>query len=540
MQDMTLAQAGLRAGRREWVGLAVLALPTLLVSIDVFVMLLALPQLSADLGAGGTEQLWITDIYGFMLSGFLVTMGTLGDRIGRRRLLLIGAAAFGLASVLAAFSTSPDMLIAARGLLGVAGATLAPSTLALISNMFRDPRQRSLAIGLWLVSFMGGAAIGPLVGGVLLERYWWGSVFLLGVPAMVLLLVTGPVLLPEYRSPEPGRLDLASVAVFLAAILPVVYGLKELARGGWQLLPVTALVVGAGFGAVFVRRQRALPDPLLDLRLFASRAFSAALVSMLFGTMLMGAVMVFVTQELQLVEGLSPLRAGLWLLPAVAVTTASFQLAPLIARRVRPAWLIAAGLGVSVAGLLLLTRAGAAGGLGVVVAGWALTSVGAGPLVTLGTDLVVGSAPPEKAGSAASISQTSNELGFALGVATLGSLGTAVYRTQLADAIPASVPAAATQAARESLAGATAAAAELPGRLGAALLAPARDAFASGLHAGAILSAVLLVGIAVLVLATLRHLPPIGQAQPPQPGTAPTGEPAADLDPGQVPVPASC
>jgi len=214
--------------------------------------------------------LWITDIYGFMVAGFLVTMGTLGDRIGRRRLLLLGAAGFGAASVLAAYSVSPQMLIAARALLGIAGATLAPSTLALVSNMFKDPRQRSLAIGVWLVCFISGTAVGPVVGGLLLENFWWGSVFLLGTPAM-LLLVAGPVLLPECRSPQAGRLDLTSVALSLVAILPAIYGLKELARNGWQPARLS--------GVVFVRRQHRLADPLLDLRLFASRAFSTALAA---------------------------------------------------------------------------------------------------------------------------------------------------------------------------------------------------------------------------------------------------------------------
>jgi DHA2 family multidrug resistance protein-like MFS transporter len=246
-----------RAGRREWVGLAVLALPTLLVALDLFVMLLAVPHLSAALGASSTQQLWILDIYGFMVAGLLLTMGTLGDRIGRRRLLLLGAAAFGTASILAAWSANPEMLIAARALLGIAGATLSPSTLSLIMTLFRDPKQQASAVGIWAGCFVAGAIIGPIVGGVLLEHFWWGSVFLLGVPAMVLLLLVGPRLLPEFRNPHAGRLDLASVALSLGAILPIVYGLKELARGGWQPLPVATIVVGLVVGWRFVPSARA-------------------------------------------------------------------------------------------------------------------------------------------------------------------------------------------------------------------------------------------------------------------------------------------
>jgi MFS transporter, DHA2 family, multidrug resistance protein len=511
---MTVEDAPPRAGRREWLGLAVLALPTLLVSLDLFVMLLAVPHLSADLQASSTQQLWILDIYGFMVAGFLITMGTLGDRIGRRRLLLAGAAAFGIASILAAWSTSPEMLIAARALLGIAGATLTPSTLSLITNLFADPRQRASAVGIWAGCFVVGAIIGPIVGGLLLESFWWGSVFLLGVPAMALLLLVGPRLLPEYRNPEAGRLDLASVALSLGAVLPVIYGLKELARGGWQPLPVTAIAAGLAVGVAFARRQRALADPLLDLGLFANRAFSVTLASMLAYSMLSGGTMVWVAQQLQLVEELSPLRAGLALVPGMVAAIASFQLAPLLARRIRPAWLFAGGLAVAVAGLLVVTQTSATGGLAVLVGGFVLASFGGGPLVALGTNLVVGSAPPQKAGSAAGVAQTGNELGYALGIAVLGSIGTVVYRTQLTDHLPTGIPAQAAETARESLAGATAAAGSLPDQLAGGLQVVAREAFTSGLHAVAAVAALVLAGVAILILATLRHLPPLGHAQP--------------------------
>src|SRR6266542_6352390 len=200
--------------------------------MDLTVLYLALPKLTADLHPTSTQLLWITDIYGFFLAGLLITMGTFGDRIGRRRLLLTGAVAFGTASLLAAFSSSAEMLIVARALLGVAAATLAPSTLSLIRNMFVDERQRTVAVGVWIASFSVGAAIGPLVGGVLLQFFWWGSVFLAAVPVMALLLVLGPVLLPEVRDPAPGRLDLASAVLSLLAVLALIYGLKLIAAAG--------------------------------------------------------------------------------------------------------------------------------------------------------------------------------------------------------------------------------------------------------------------------------------------------------------------
>ncbi|HYY81334.1 MAG TPA: MFS transporter, partial [Actinomycetes bacterium] len=346
------------AGRREWTGLAVLALACLLYAMDLTVLHLAVPSLSEDLRPSSAELLWITDIYGFMVAGFLVTMGTLGDRIGRRRLLLFGAAAFGVVSVLAALSTSPEMLIASRALLGIAGATLAPSTLSLIFAMFADPRQRSTAIGIWITSFSAGGAIGPVLGGVLLEHFWWGSVFLLALPVMALLLVLGPRVLPEYRDPGAGRLDLVSAAMSLAAVLAVVFGLKQVAQNGIGPLAVAAVVVGLVVGVVFVRRQLALADPMVDLRLFRIQAFNASLATNLLGIFIVVGYFLFVAQYLQLVLGLSPLEAGLWSLPSAFGFIVGSNLAPRILRRVRPAYVIGVGLALAAIGLGVLTQVG--------------------------------------------------------------------------------------------------------------------------------------------------------------------------------------
>jgi DHA2 family multidrug resistance protein-like MFS transporter len=365
-----------KAGRREWLGLAVLALPTLLLSLDVSVLYLALPHISMDLGANSIQQLWILDMYGFVLAGFLVTMGTLGDRIGRRKLLLFGASIFGLASILAAFSTSPGMLIATRAILGVAGATLMPSTLGLIRNMFRDPKQMGQAIGIWTSCFMGGTIIGPLIGGILLDHFWWGSAFLLGVPVMVLLLILGPLLLPEHRSSEAAQLDLASVALSLATILPVIYGLKELARSGWQILPIFAIITGIAIGAVFLRRQQELAQPLLDLHLFRNRSFSIALSTGLVSGVVMGGAFLFITLYLQVVAGLSPLSAGLMLLPQAVAMIVSSNLVPIIARRIGLAYVMAAGFLISAAGFLMITQVASSNGLLALVSGFVILSFG--------------------------------------------------------------------------------------------------------------------------------------------------------------------
>src|ERR671917_1129978 len=262
--DQLTDEAGVpaRATRREWVGLAVLLLAALVYAMDLTVLNLAIPRISTELQPTSAQLLWILDIYGFLVAGLLITMGTLGDRIGRRKLLLGGAVWFALASLLAAFSTSSEMLIASRAVMGIAGATVAPSTLSLIFTMFLDPKQRSTAIGVWIAAYSAGGAIGPVLGGVLLEFFWWGSVFLIGVPVMGLLLILGPRALPEYRDPDARRLDLRSAAMSLFAILAIVYGLKEMAQGGLALVPVLAILAGVVVGALFVRRQLTIESPM--------------------------------------------------------------------------------------------------------------------------------------------------------------------------------------------------------------------------------------------------------------------------------------
>ncbi len=501
------------ATRREWVGLAVLALPCMLYSMDLTVLNLAVPSLSADLAPSSSQLLWIVDIYGFLVAGSLITMGTLGDRIGRRRLLLLGATAFAIASVLAAFSTSAAMLIATRALLGVAGATLAPSTLSLIRNMFLDPRQRTVAIGIWATSYSVGAAIGPLLGGVLLEHFWWGSVFLAGVPVMVLLRVLGPKLLPEFRDPRAGRLDVLSAALSLSAVLAIIYGLKRTAEYGPGWLPGLCIVAGIAIGVAFVRRQRDLADPLVDLRLFRVPAFSASLIVNVLGLFVAFGAFVYTAQYLQLVLGLSPLRAGIWTLPSSLGFVVGSLLAPVLVRRVRPAFVMAGGLLVGAAGFGALSQLDGTSGLALLVTGSALLGLGMAPVVTLSTDLIVGAAPVERAGAASAISETGAELGGALGIAILGSAGIAVYRAAMGLAIPDGVPLEAAEAARRTLGGARAVAELLPDTLGGDLLGAARRAFAQGMEVTAVTSAVLAIALAVFAAVLLRRVR-VGPYQP--------------------------
>jgi len=495
-------QAMRLAGPREWAGLALLSLPTILLGLDLTLLHLVLPALAIDLRPTSVQALWIVDAYGFMIAGFLITMGTLGDRIGRRKLLMVGAVAFGIASVLAAYSTSAAMLIAARAALGVAGATLMPSTLALISNMFINRQQRALAIGVWATMFALGMAAGPVVGGVLLEHYWWGAAFLVAVPMVGLLLIAAPFLLPEYRTPQDGRLDILSVALSLLALLPIIYGIKQISKDG--LSTGTALAIAGGFAFVllFVRRQRRLESPLIDLDLFTSRAFSVALVVLLVGLIGVGGTMLLVTQYLQLVADLPPLVAGLWMGPPAIAMLAAGIAAPLASRRIRPGYVIAGALGLSVIGYLILARLeNEPSSIALVTAAFTLVYLGLGTIAALGTDLVVGAAPAEKAGSASAISETVQELGLAVGIATLGSLTTAVYRSRMFDRIPDTLAEDVHKAVGDSLAGASSVAQELPPGL-----FEAQAAFTVGFNAAAATSAVCIAILSVLAAVTLRHI----------------------------------
>ncbi len=480
---------GANGSVRNWLGLVVLGLPTVLLSLDMSVLYLALPRLSADLGASQTEQLWVTDIYGFVIAGLLITMGNLGDRVGRRKLLLIGAVIFGIASVVAAFAPTVEVLIAARALLGVAGATVAPSTLALISNIFTDDRQRAIAIGAWMCCFMGGNAVGPLVGGLLLEHFWWGSVFLIAVPVMIILLVAGPFLLPEYRAPKASRLDLPSVLLSLAAILPFVYGVKEFARGGPIWMGLAPVIIGVVAAVIFVRRQRQLTAPLLQLRLFADPTFRTVIVTMLVTAALMGGTFLLVSLYLQSVAGLTPLQAGLWLLPQMVAMIIGTLAAPLLLRWVRRGVLICAGIGITMIGFAVLIGTTATGGPLVPVIGFTLACAGIGGATALATDVVVGSAPADQAGSASAISETGSELGIGLGIALLGSIGTLVYRAGLGDGAPAE--------AASGISRALSLAAELPAGQAEALAASARQAFTHGLVVVAVVGTAALAAILV-------------------------------------------
>ena len=503
-EPMEISASAPKATRREWLGLGAIALACVLYVMDLTVLHLAVPAISEELRPTSTQLLWIIDIYGFVVAGSLITMGTLGDRIGRRRLLLIGAGSFGVASIIAAFSTSPEMLIATRALLGLAGATLAPSTLSLIRNMFLDPAQRQTAIAVWITSFSVGAAIGPLLGGLVLEFFWWGAAFLLAVPVMALLLIVGPRLLPEYRDPNPGRLDVLSAAMSLAAVLGAIYGLKRIAQDGVDPAAFATIALGIAIGVAFVRRQRRLDHPFIDLRLFRAPGFAASLATYGLGVVVVFGGFLFLPQFLQLVLGLSPLEAGLWTLPWALAFVVGSQLTPRLARRVPPAALMAGGFVLAAVGFALFLTLTESSGFWIFFAGSVIFSLGLAPVFTLAIDLIVGVAPAERAGAASAIAETAAEFGGAVGIATFGSIGVAIYRSGIATGIPDGVPAPAASAARDTLGAAVEVVRGLPDAVGAPLLRAANAAFLDGIHLSALISVIGALALAVMTWVLLR------------------------------------
>ncbi|KRA23646.1 MFS transporter [Microbacterium sp. Root61] len=490
-----------RVGWRGWVALAVLMLPVLLVSVDNTVLSFALPQISLHLEPTSAQQLWIIDAYPLVLASLLVTMGTMGDRFGRRKMLLIGAIGFGVVSILAAFAPSAELLILARVGLGVFGAMLMPSTLSLLRTIFRDREQRRLAIAIWAAGFSAGMALGPIVGGFLLQHFHWGSVFLLAVPVLIPLLILTPLLIPESRDPNPGRIDVWSILLSLATMVPLVYGIKSLAVEG--IFGPALLLVGLSvlFGFLFVRRQLRAESPMLDMSLFRHGPFTGAILVNLLSVIALVGFLYFVAQHLQLILGLSPMDAGLALLPGLAVMILAGLVVVPISRRVAPRVLVPAALVLSVLGYILVALTADGGSLVMLIVAFMSLGAGIGMAETVSNELVLSSAPSAKVGAASAVSETAYELGAVLGTTIMGGILTAFYRVNLA--LPAGLPADASDAARETLAGAMVAADGLSEPLSSALRDAAAHAFDGGVVITSLIGAALVVVAAVVAATTL-------------------------------------
>lgn len=514
----TPAATGPRAPWRDWVALALLMFPVLLVAVDNTALTFALPAIASSLTASGVELLWIVDAYPLVLAGLLVAMGSLGDRIGRRRLLFVGSAGFAAVSAVTAFAPSAEWLIAGRAGLGLFGAMLMPSTLSLIRNIFPQPNRRRLAVAIWAAGFSGGAALGPIAGGWLVEHFWWGAVLLVAVPIILPLLLLGPALIPESRDPKPGRVDVPSIALSLLVMVPVVYGIKALATHGPAPEAFASIGTGLLMGYVFIRRQRALARihrtdhstaPMLDVSLFGNRIFSTAIVANVLALFSFNGFILFLAQHLQLLEGQSPSASGVAMVPALIATVVAGLLVVPLVRKVRPGFVVAGGLLLSATGYFLVAFGDHSQGPSLLLAALLVLCLGVGAAETISNDLILGAAPADKAGAAAAISETGYEVGSLLGTAILGSILTASYQGNLR--LPAGVselaPAAATSQAGETLAGAVDLARMLPAPLAEAVTAAARTAFDSGVHVTASIALVLMSGACVLAAVVLRSVP---------------------------------
>lgn len=498
-----------KATARTWIGLAVLILPLLLTTIDGTILLMAPPEISAELGPTGTEQLWMIDMYSLVLAGLLVAMATVGDRFGRRRNLLIGAVIFTVASVAGALSTEPWMLIGARALLGVGGAVMMPSTLSLVRNMFLDRGQRRFAMAVWGAMASVGAAAGPIVGGWIIETFTWHAAFLMNIPVMILLLILGPLLLPESRNPDLHRIDVPSVFLSFIGLLGVVYGIKSLAGDDGKenslLLRVLALVVGVGALAVFVWRQLHLPVPLLDVRLFAIPYFRGAVVTDVLSIFAMVGALVALVQFLQLVLGLGPLEASLWLIPQAVCAAGAGFVAAMLAKRVLPAYVIAAGLLIAVAGFSLTVLLQQDSSPVLVSGLLALVAFGSGVGLTLSNDIIMSSVPPERAGEASATSETGYEIGTTMGTAVLGSVLVTWYsRAAGIGTDDLGLSPVLEERATSTMAEALTVAAEVDASTGQAVVNAAADAFTEAITVTGLAGTVVMALAAVWALITLR------------------------------------
>ncbi|WP_315915245.1 MFS transporter [Arthrobacter sp. lap29] len=490
-----------RAGIRAWIALAVLMLPVLLVSVDNTVLSFAIPSISLALTPSASELLWIIDVYPLILAALLVPMGSMTDRFGRRKLLLIGSTGFAVVSAFAAFAPSAGALIGYRALLGLFGAMLMPATLSLIRNVFLHPAQRRTAIAIWAAGFSGGAALGPIVGGFILEHFWWGAVFLMSVPVLIPLLILAPIFVPESKDPNPGTIDVWSILLSFGTMVPTIFGIKEIAQSGLSVINVALIVVGLGLGVVFVRRQMRRANPMMDVSLFKNPVFSGSVSANLLSIFALVGFLYFITQHLQLVLGLSPTHAAYMLVPGLAITVIFGLLSAKLANYVRPSWLVVTGLALNAVAFLIVWLNTDGSVLGIMIA-FAVLGAGVGTAETISNDLILSAAPPAKAGAASAISETAYEVGSVLGTAILGSILAASYRMNVL--IPDGVSVADSNTASQTLGGAIDVAGTLPAPQGQALLESAKHAFDSGSGTVAMVSVVLMVCAAVMCAWTLR------------------------------------
>ncbi|MFD3703741.1 MFS transporter [Nocardia sp. NPDC058658] len=482
----------------SWLGLLVVLGPVLLVAMDGSVLFLTMPAITDALSPSADQSLWILDSYGFAVGSLLIAFGTIGDRYGRKRLLMIGAAIFGLGSVGAAFATSPELLIAFRVLMGVAGATLLPSALAVLGTLFTDPRKRAQAIGIFAATFAAGFAIGPIVAGQLLTHFWWGSVLLINVPVVLVFLVLAPILLGEVRGSGGVGVDIVSVLTSASGLLLSMYAVKHVAAEGVSTGPMILGIAGVALLAVFGRRQRRIDNPLIDFTLFRNPVFTIAIITGFLPLAAWSATAYLAATYLQSVLGLSIADAALLAVPGALVLTVAAVVTPAVVTRIGHSTALITAHFTIAAGLLLLLPTGTGAGIGWYIAATAVAGIGYGISFSVVADIAVAAVPTERAGSAAALAETANELGNALGIALLGSLAAALFRLNGPDLAP-TLP----ETLHLALAPAT--------------LEDARTAFTTGLHVVATVAATLHAALGLTAIRILRVSP---QREPVEPGSA--------------------
>ncbi|WP_405829511.1 MFS transporter [Streptomyces sp. NBC_00105] len=493
-------------GANRWVVLAVLCVSLVLVALDATILHVAVPSVTEDLRPGSIELLWIVDAYPLVCASLLILFGTLGDRVGRRRILLLGYGLFGVASAIAALADNAQVLIAARALLGIGGAMIMPATLSILRQVFPDRRERALAIGIWTAVAAVGAASGPVLGGFLVQHFWWGSVFLINIPLMALILPLGRWLLPESRGSADGPWDVVGALMAAAGVLGSVLGIKRLGaeRHLLDAHAVVPLLLGAVLLVLFVRRQKRRTHPLIDMRMFSRAAFSTSVACIVLAMLALVGLELIAVQYLQLVLELSPLETGLRLLPLTFAAMAAGATGSYTLGRVGPRTMVSLGFLLTAFAVLLLTLMGQHDRPLLLTVGFILLGFGLQTTLFAAYESMLSEAPAATAGGAASIGETSYQLGAGIGIALLGSVMNAAYRPGLAG-VPGVSKADAAGAAN-SLGEAYQIAAHLGGPAGASLYAAARHSFVHGLHVTLLVSAALLFAGAVMALKLPRAM----------------------------------
>ena len=492
---------------RRWIALGILCLSLLLAVVDNTIVNVALPTLNRELGAGTTDLQWIVDAYTLVFSALLLTMGHFGDRFGRKRMLQLGLVLFAATSGLAAFATTSGQLIGARALMGIGAALIFPATLAILVNIFTDPKERAAAIGIWTAMVGVAVAIGPIAGGLLLEHFWWGSIFLVNIPVVIIAIALGAFLLPDSRDPKVGPMDHRGLVLSAAAVGLIIWAIIEGPRWGWTSVPILGgLIGGVGLLIVFVLVERRLAHPMLDVRLFKNARFTAASCSITTAFFALFGFIFLITQFLQLVQGFTPLQAGVRTLPFAIATGIMSPLAIVLMHRFGSKAVVTLGLLVMAAGFLIAATVKVdTPYVGAVLISMVTIAAGLGLATSPATDSVMGALPPEQAGAGAAVNDTTREFGGTLGVAVVGSVFLSVYGAKVIDGYRSlGLPEQYESIVRESMGGGLAVAGQLPADVAAQLAGVVKGAFIDGLSRGSLVSA-LVVSVGAVV--AWRYLP---------------------------------